>query len=99
MDELRIDWDSAKEAANRHKHGVSFDEAESVFHDTNAKLIADPEHSAREDRFILLGCSYKLRLLVVCHTYRRNDNDKEVRIISARKATRREQSQYTKAAK
>jgi uncharacterized DUF497 family protein len=93
MVEIRFTWDAGKEAANRRKHGVSFDEARSVFWDEHAKLIDDPDHSTDEDRFVLLGLSYKLRLLVVCHTYRRDDA--EIRIMSARKANKREQAQYT----
>jgi len=80
-------------AANRRKHGVSFDEARSVFLDENAKLIDAPDHSAEESRFILLGLSHRLRLLVVCHTYR--SDDEEIRIISARKADKSERMQYT----
>ena len=91
MADLEFSWDAAKERANRRKHGVSFDEARSVFLDDNAKLIADPDHSDAEDRFVLLGLSYRLRALVVCHAYR---DETEIRIISARKATRRERKQY-----
>jgi uncharacterized protein len=93
MGELRFTWDAGKELVNRRKHGVSFDEAKSVFLDEEAKLIDDPDHSVDEDRLILLGLGYKLRLLVVCHTYR--SDDEEIRIISARKANKREQAQYT----
>jgi uncharacterized DUF497 family protein len=93
MDDISFTWDLKKAAANQRKHGVSFEEAQSVFLDENAKLIDDPGHSIDEDRFVLLGLSGKLRLLVVCHTYRRQDE--EIRIISARKANKREQSQYT----
>ena len=66
------------------KHGVRFEDAQSVFADDNAKLIDDPEHSEVEDRFVLLGLSSSLRLLVVCHCYRSEGN--VIRIISARKA-------------
>jgi len=93
MKEVRFRWNPRKESDNRRKHGVSFDEAKSVFLDANALLIHDPDHSVDEDRFILLGLSYKLRLLVVCHAYR--DNDLEIRIISARKANSRERNQYS----
>ena len=92
MAEIRFAWDAAKEASNRRKHGISFDEAKSAFLDSNARLIDDPDHSSNEDRFILLGLSAKLRLLVVCHTYRQEDE--VIRIISARKANKREQSAY-----
>jgi uncharacterized DUF497 family protein len=93
MDEIRFDWDEAKEAANRRKHGVSFEEAKTVFLDGDAKLIHDPDHSVEEERYILMGMSLRLRLLVVCHSYR--SEDEVIRIISARKANKREQSRYT----
>jgi uncharacterized DUF497 family protein len=88
---VRFAWDEAKAEFNLKKHGVTFEEAATVFADENAKLKHDPDHSEKEDRFILLGFSPKLRLLVVCHAYR----DKNlIRIISARKATRNESKQY-----
>jgi uncharacterized protein len=92
MSELRFEWDPAKAAANIKKHGIGFDEAKSVFADERAKLIADPAHSNDEDRFVLLGLSTKLKLLVVCHCYRSKSNT--IRIISARKATAIESQQY-----
>lgn len=92
MSELRFEWDARKAAANEKKHGVSFAEAKSVFADERAKLIDDPDHSEEEDRFILLGLSSGLRVLVVCHCYRGEDN--VVRFISARKATARESKFY-----
>ncbi len=92
MSELRFEWDPAKAAANLKKHGIGFDEAKSVFADEQAKIIADPQHSDYEDRFILLGLSAKLKLLVVCHCYRSKSN--MIRIISARKATATESRQY-----
>ena len=92
MADLRIEWDSRKASANLRKHGVSFDEAATAFSDENGRLIPDPDHSEDEDRFILLGMSWSLRLLVVCHCYREESD--LIRIISARKATRREQAQY-----
>ncbi|MGD9583161.1 MAG: BrnT family toxin [Lysobacterales bacterium] len=92
MSDLRFEWHSLKSASNAKKHGVGFDEAKSVFSDERAKLIADPDHSGDEDRFILLGLSTSLRLLVVCHCYRGNDNI--IRIISARKATSAETGSY-----
>ena len=92
MDDIRFGWDADKEKANRRKHGVSFEEAKTVFVDPNAKLINDPDHSDDEDRFILLGLGRKLRLLVVCHTYR--GSEEVIRIISARRANKSEQSQY-----
>ena len=75
---LRFKWDPRKDAANRRKHGVAFEEAKSVFYDDNALLLEDVEHSHDEDRFVLLGMSGKLRILVVCHCYR--DADDVIRI-------------------
>ena len=92
MNELRFEWHSTKSAVNAKKHGISFEEAKSVFSDENAKLISDPDHSDDEDRFILLGISIRLRTLVVCHCYRGDDNI--IRIISARKATTSESKKY-----
>jgi len=92
MTELRFEWNPAKAVANLKKHGIGFDEARSVFADERAKLIADPSHSDDEDRFILLGLSTKLKLLVVCHCYRSKSST--IRIISARKATAAESRQY-----
>jgi uncharacterized DUF497 family protein len=94
MDGLRFEWDKRKDAANRRKHGVGFEEAESVFADERALLLEDPAHSADEDRFLLLGLSATLRILVVCHCYRQRDD--VIRIISARKATRAEERQYSR---
>ena len=92
MSPLRFEWDPRKAAANRRKHGVSFEDAQSVFADERARLIDDPDHSDEEDRFVLLGLSSSLRLLVVAHCYRAQGN--VIRIISARKATREEQAEY-----
>ena len=92
MRSLRFEWHPAKAAINLRKHGVSFEEAQSVFADERARLIDDPDHSEDEDRFILLGLSSSLRVLVVAHCYRSEDN--VIRIISARKATREEQRYY-----
>ena len=94
MDQLRFEWDPRKDAANRRKHGVSFDEGETVFSDGRALLLDDPEHSEDEDRFLLLGLSSSLRLLVVSHTYREGDD--VIRLISARAATRTERAQYAR---
>jgi uncharacterized DUF497 family protein len=90
---LEFDWDSRKAAANLRRHGVSFEEAKSVFFDEHARLIDDPDHSEEERRFILLGLSSTLRLLTVCHCYR--SEGEIIRIISARKATRAEAKFYT----
>jgi uncharacterized DUF497 family protein len=92
MSELHFAWDQRKAVANEKKHGVTFDEAKSVFSDERAKLIDDPDHSDDEDRFVLLGLSGRLRVLVVCHCYRREGN--VIRIISARRATARESKFY-----
>jgi hypothetical protein len=89
---LRIEWDPGKAEANRKKHGVTFEDAQTVFSDERARLINDPDHSEEEDRFLLLGLSSSLRLLVVSHCYRVAGN--VIRIISARKATREEERFY-----
>lgn len=89
---LRFAWDEKKNLANIAKHGVSFAEAQTVFSDINARVIDDPDHSDNENRFIILGLSSKLRVLVVCHCYR--ENSETVTIISARKATRKEANNY-----
>ena len=92
MVDLRFEWDPRKDATNRQKHGVSFEEAQTVFLDERGLVLADPQHSSLEDRFILVGLSSATRILVVVHCYRRS---KEViRIISARRASRRESRQY-----
>lgn len=90
--DLRFEWDERKAIANRRKHGVSFEEARSVFLDENAIRIHDPDHSVGENRFVLLGLSLHLRVLTVCHCYRSNDD--VIRIISARRANKRERRQY-----
>jgi len=92
MKDLYFDWSEAKNKANVRKHGVSFEEAKSVFFDEHALLIADPDHSENEDRFVLLGLSAKLRLLLVCHCFEANDG--LIRVISCRKANRKEMSLY-----
>jgi uncharacterized protein len=93
MSDIEFEWDPAKSSVNRTKHGISFAEAATVFEDESALLISDPAHSESEDRFILLGASNRSNLLVVVHCYR--ESETIVRIVSARKATRRERSQYT----
>ena len=92
MNGMRFAWDEAKAAENLRKHGVTFEEGSTVFADENARLKHDPDHSEEEDRFILLGFSAKLRLVIVCHAYR--ENDEVIRMISARKATPSERKQY-----
>ena len=92
MTDIRFEWDRAKAGLNKRKHGVSFEEAQTVFYDENAIEFFDPDHSEREDRFIMLGVSFTLRLLVVCHCLR--EVQSLIRIISARRATRHEATQY-----
>jgi uncharacterized protein len=92
MNAMRFAWDDAKAEQNRRKHGISFEEASTVFADESARFKHDPDHSQEEDRFLLLGFSAKLRLLIVCHACR--ENDEVIRIISARKATPNERRQY-----
>ena len=89
---MQFEWDEDKARINQQKHGVTFDEAKTVFDDADALQIFDPDHSESEDRFIMLGMSAVLRILVVCHCYRANDD--VIRIISAGKATRNESSTY-----
>ena len=92
MNDLRFEWDERKNRENQRKHGVSFEEARSVFFDQQAVEFYDDEHQEMEDRFLLLGVSAKLRVLMVCHCLR-EDGD-VIRIISARKATKNEQREY-----
>ena len=89
---MNYEWDENKNKINQSKHGVSFEEACSVFDDNRALVIPDPDHSQDEERFVILGMSELLNLLVVCHCYR--DNDNTIRIISARKATKKEAGYY-----
>ena len=84
MADVRFEWDPRKSRANKAKHGISFEEARTAFLDEHARVIPDPQHSDDEDRFVLLGLSVRLRVLVVCHCYRQADQ--VVRIISARRA-------------
>jgi uncharacterized DUF497 family protein len=92
MNELRFQWDAGKEKANVRKHGISFEEARTVFYDEHAIQFFDPDPSEDEDRFILLGMSFKLRTLVVCHCFR--ESETTVRLISARKADKDEERDY-----
>ena len=89
---MKITWDENKNQENIKKHKISFEEAQTVFYDPRGKLIADPDHSDEEDRFIILGLSKMLHLLVVCHCYK--ENEETIRIISARKATKSESKSY-----
>lgn len=97
MDMIRFEWDENKNATNIQKHGISFEEAETVFYDDEALLIEDTGHSQIEERFIILGFSKTANLLVVCHCYRAAES--VVRIISARKATKNESIQYKNKAR
>ena len=94
MNSIRFEWDENKDLINQNKHGISFCEAQTVFYDVEALVIEDPEHSAEEERFIILGLSKTTNLLVVCHCYR--ESETVLRIISARKATKSESKYYTK---
>lgn len=94
MASLAFEWDDRKDAANRKKHRVSFEEASTVFSDEKALFVADPDHSFEEDRFILLGLSAGLRILVVGHSYRGNGDT--IRLIWARRADRQEREEYFK---
>lgn len=95
--QVRFDWDPEKDASNIKKYKVSFQEASTVFLDENALLIDDPDHSETEDRFVLLGLSSSLRLLIICHCYRVDDGI--IQFISARKADRQERQEYIQRAK
>lgn len=89
---IKFEWDSVKAAANIRKHGVSFEEAQSVFYDEFAIQFFDEDHSSNEDRFLLLGMSTEASLLLVCHCER--EAERVIRIISARRATKRESAFY-----
>ena len=91
MSDLIFEWDSKKSTLNAKKHGVSFEEAKTVFTDQYARLINDPDNSADEDRFIILGESIESRVLAVCHCVRNEDT---IRLISARKADKQERKIY-----
>lgn len=88
---MKFEWDDNKAKLNVEKHGVTFEEASTVFEDYNSLFRDDPDHSDDEERFLLLGMSSQLKILVVCHCIREQDT---IRIISARKATNNEKRQY-----
>lgn len=92
MHDIQFEYDQRKNLVNQRKHHVSFEEAKTIFYDEHARLIHDPEHSLNEDRFIILGLSANLKLLVVVHTYKKENE--MIRIISARKATENEIHYY-----
>ena len=89
-----FDWDENKNRINQEKHGITFEEASTVFFDDRAILFDDPVRSIDEDRFLLLGMSETARLCIVCHCYR--ESDTVIRIISARQATRKEEERYVR---
>ena len=90
-----FEWDSIKARENRDKHGVDFDEAATIFRDSKALSIFDPDHSETEDRWITMGISEKGRLLIVNHTFREeNGEEVTIRIFSSRKATKKETKKY-----
>lgn len=93
MNSITFSWDNRKNKANQKKHGVSFEEAQTVFFDENAIEYFDPDHSEEEDRYLMLGFSYRLRVLVVSHSLQKNVS--EIGIISARRATKKEQNFYS----
>ena len=93
MKSVSFSWDDRKNLANQKKHKVSFEEAQSVFFDEHAIEYSDPDHSESEDRFLMLGFSYQVRVLVVSYTLR--EDETEIRIISAKKATKKEQKAYS----
>ena len=92
MDDLKFDWDKSKAALNKKKHGVSFEEAVTIFYDDDALEFHDPDHSENEDRFIIVGLSFRARTLVVSHCVRQSGS--VIRLISARKATKQEAQKY-----
>lgn len=89
---MKFEWDEQKARLNEKKHGISFNDAESIFYDENARLLYNVEHSSEEERYIMLGMSDSLLLLVVCHVYK--EDEETIRIFSARRANKREQQQY-----
>lgn len=92
MRDIRFAWNDGKNRVNQRKHGVSFEEAKTVFYDEQAIEFPDPDHSREEDRFLMLGLSRRLRVLIVCHCFR--EDDAVIRILSARKATKKERERY-----
>ena len=92
MDDLKFDWEKSKAALNKKKHGVSFEEAATVSYDEDALEFYDPDHSPEEDRFFMLGLSFRARILIVSHCTR--ESGSIIRIISARKATKLEAERY-----
>ncbi len=94
MADLQFAWDPRKDRANQKKHGIGFNEAKSVFLDEFARIIPDTEGSDDEPRFLMLGMSIGLRVLVVCHCYR--ESEQVIRIVSARRADPTERKEYAR---
>lgn len=94
MNMINFEWDENKNQINQKKHGISFAEASTVFFDEAAILFDDPKHSEKEERFLLLGMSDQANICIVCHCYR--ESDTVIRLISARKATKKEVDRYAK---
>jgi uncharacterized protein len=92
LSHIEFSWDPRKARSNVVKHGVSFEEAQTAFADDDARLLDDPDHSADEERFLLLGYSFQARCLIVSHCYR--ESNMRIRLISARRATAQEEAQY-----
>ncbi|MBQ7500962.1 MAG: BrnT family toxin [Clostridia bacterium] len=92
MDMISFEWDNNKNELNKKKHGISFEEAKTVFYDDDAIVFDDPDHSIEEERFLILGVTFNEKLCIVSHCYR--DKDNVIRLISARKATRIEAMVY-----
>ena len=97
MDDIEFSWDARKARQNLHKHKVSFEEAATVFYDENAIEFFDPAHSVDEDRFLMLGLSGRLRIMVVSYCLRKESS--EIRLISSRKATKKEEGVYIEGRK
>ena len=99
MSTVEFDWDERKNISNKKKHGVDFNEAKSVFYDENALEYYDDTHSDNEDRYLMLGLSGHLRILLVSYTIKETDDETTIRIISSRKATKKEQKEYPRGKK
>jgi len=94
MKKVRFEWDRKKDIANFRNHGIAFDEAKTVFYDENAIEFYDQDHSLREDRYLMIGLSSKLRILPVSYTVSGGKDEDVIRIITSRKPTRNEQEIY-----
>ena len=94
MKKVRFEWDRKKDTANFRNHGIAFDEAKTVFYDENAIEFYDQDHSLRENRYLMIELSSKLRILLVSYTVRQGKDEDVIRIITSRKPTRNEQKIY-----